>query len=104
MGLLALIGLLHLMLLWSGDILLLYALAGLLLPLFRNVPDRKLLAIAAALVFCPVLMDALKVFQATGLTSPPRWGAQYGISTASAGLRTRISADGWWTGNIIPTF
>ena len=62
MGLLALIGLLHLMLLWSGDILLLYALAGLLLPLFRNVPDRKLLAIAAALVFCPVLMDALKVF------------------------------------------
>lgn len=43
MGLLALIGLLHLMLLWSGDILLLYALAGLLLPLFRNVPDRKLL-------------------------------------------------------------
>lgn len=28
MGLLALIGLLHLMLLWSGDILLLYALAG----------------------------------------------------------------------------
>lgn len=61
MGLLALIGLLHLMLLWSGDILLLYALVGLLLPLFRNVPDGKLLAMAAALVFCPVLMDALKV-------------------------------------------
>lgn len=61
MGILALIGLLHLMLLWSGDILLLYALTGLLLPLFRNVPDRKLLAMAAVLVFCPVLMDALKV-------------------------------------------
>lgn len=61
MGILAVIGLLHLMLLWSGDILLLYALTGLLLPLFRNVPDRKLLAMAAVLVFCPVLMDALKV-------------------------------------------
>lgn len=61
MGILALIGLLHLMLLWSGDILLLYALTGLLLPLFRNVPDRKLLAMAAVLVFCPILMDALKV-------------------------------------------
>lgn len=61
MGILALIGLLHLMLLWSGDILFLYALTGLLLPLFRNVPDRKLLATAAVLVFCPVLMDILKV-------------------------------------------
>lgn len=61
MGILALFGLLHLMLLWSGDILLLYALTGLLLPLFRKVPDRKLLATAAVLVFCPVLMDILKV-------------------------------------------
>lgn len=61
MGILALIGLLHLMLLWSGDILLLYALTGLLLPLFRKVPDRKLFATAAVLVFCPVLMDILKV-------------------------------------------
>lgn len=60
MGILALIGLLHLMLLWSGDILLLYALTGMLLPLFRNMPDRKLLATAAVLVFCPVLMDVLK--------------------------------------------
>lgn len=61
MGILALFGLLHLMLLWSGDILLLYALTGLLLPLFRKAPDRKLLATAAVLVFCPVLMDILKV-------------------------------------------
>lgn len=61
MGILAVIGLLHLMFLWSGDILLLYALTGLLLPLFRNVPDRKLLLIALILVFCPVLMDGLKV-------------------------------------------
>lgn len=61
MGILALFGLLHLMLLWSGDILLLYALTGLLLPLFRKVPDGKLLATAAVLVFCPVLMDILKV-------------------------------------------
>lgn len=61
MGILALFGLLHLMLLWSGDILLLYALTGFLLSLFRKVPDGKLLATAAVLVFCPVLMDILKV-------------------------------------------
>lgn len=61
MGILALFGLLHLMFLWSGDILLLYALTGLLLPLFRKAPDGKLLAAASVLIFCPVLMDILKV-------------------------------------------
>lgn len=60
MAILALIGFLHLMLLWSGDILLLYALTGMLLPLFRNVSDRKLLLLAAALLLFPVVMEALK--------------------------------------------
>ena len=44
MALLALIGGLHLIFLWSGDILLLYALLGMLLPLFRHLSDRRLLA------------------------------------------------------------
>ena len=43
MGILLLIGFLHLMFLWSGDILMLYALLGLLLPLFRNLSNRGLL-------------------------------------------------------------
>jgi uncharacterized protein len=57
---LVVIGFLHLMFIWSGDILLLYALLGMLLPLFRNVSDKKLLIISAALIFFPVVMDALK--------------------------------------------
>jgi uncharacterized protein len=60
MAALAVIGFLHLMFVWSGDILLLYALLGMLLPLFRNLSDRKLLTVAAALILFPVVMDALK--------------------------------------------
>ena len=42
---LATIGFLHLMFIWSGYILLLYALLGMLLPLFRHVSDRVLLGL-----------------------------------------------------------
>jgi len=58
---LIIIGLLHLFLLWAGDILLLYALVGLMLPLFKNTPNRKLLIISAVLIFFPIVMDAFKV-------------------------------------------
>lgn len=57
MFLLACIGFLHLMFIWSGDILMLYALLGMLLPLFRHASDRTLLAWAAALLFIPVGID-----------------------------------------------
>lgn len=59
MVLLALIGGLHLIFLWSGDILLLYALLGMLLPLFRHLSDRRLLAAALALLFIPVCIDTV---------------------------------------------
>lgn len=61
MVILAVIGFLHLMLLWSGDILLLYALIGMLLPLFVKMSDRKLILFAVALLFVPVVLDTLKV-------------------------------------------
>ena len=53
------IGLLHLLFLWSGDILMLYAAMGMLLPLFRRLPARKLLAAAGFFLVLPVLSDAL---------------------------------------------
>ena len=61
MCVLALIGFVHLLCLWAGDILLLYALVGLALPLFLKISDRKLLVIAAILVFVPVAVDAFRV-------------------------------------------
>ena len=57
MGVLAAIGLLHMMLLWSGDILLLYALMGMLLPLFRRCSDRSLLGWAVFFLLLPVGID-----------------------------------------------
>jgi len=58
---LLLMGLAHSLLLWEGDILLLYALIGLLLPLFRNVPDKKLIFLWALFIMFPIFMDLIKV-------------------------------------------
>ncbi|MDR1402734.1 MAG: DUF418 domain-containing protein [Tannerellaceae bacterium] len=54
-------GLFHLLFLWAGDILVLYASLGLLLPLFRNVSNKKLLVYAGILLLFPVVIDALIV-------------------------------------------
>lgn len=58
---LILFGLAHLLLFWEGDILMLYGLIGLLLPLFRNVSDRNLLICFVCLILFPLVMDILKV-------------------------------------------
>ncbi len=57
MAVLLLIGFLHLMFIWSGDILMLYALLGMLLPLFRHASNKTLLLTAAALLAIPVVID-----------------------------------------------
>lgn len=90
MAALALIGLLHATLLWWGDILLTYALVGLLLPLFRRLGDRALVAtgLAVALLLPPLLSPWLRewvmtmapraqVYAAavTGLSSGTLWQA-----------------------------
>lgn len=54
---LALIGALHLRFMWEGDILLLYAMVGMLLPLFRSTSNRTLLIVSAGLVLSPILFD-----------------------------------------------
>jgi len=64
------IGFLHLMFIWSGDILLLYALGGLLLMLFVKVADRHLLAIALMLILLPVGLDALTEFRGVDFAGP----------------------------------
>lgn len=48
------IGLAHILLVWPGDILALYALVGLLLVLLRRLSDRALLVTAAVLLLVPV--------------------------------------------------
>ena len=58
---LLLIGAAHMFLLWEGDILFLYALIGLILPLFRKCSDKTLLILAAALILSPILLDCIYV-------------------------------------------
>lgn len=67
---LALIGGMHLMFLWGGDILLLYALLGMLLPLFRRVSNRSLITGAFVLLLIPVVVDFLCEITQTGLSEP----------------------------------
>ena len=53
---LLLIGLTHMQFVWEGDILTLYALLGLTLPMFARLSDRNLLLLAMGLIALPVLM------------------------------------------------
>ena len=70
MGMLLLFGFLHLMFIWSGDILMLYALLGMLLPLFRRVSDKKLLGWALFFLILPIAMDGVCEMTHTNLALP----------------------------------
>ena len=56
------IGAVHLFLLWEGDILFLYALIGMILPLFRKFSDKALLITAAVLILSPIILDCIYIF------------------------------------------
>ena len=58
---LLLIGAGHLLFLWEGDILFLYALIGMILPLFRKFSDKALLITAAALILSPIILDVIYI-------------------------------------------
>lgn len=70
MVILLLIGFLHLMFIWSGDILMLYALMGMLLPLFRNVSNRGLLVTSGIFLLLPILVDSVATICGVYLSAP----------------------------------
>lgn len=59
MAVLTVIGFVHLMTLWSGDILMLYALMGMLLPLFMRLSNKALLGWGLFFLFLPVVIDSM---------------------------------------------
>lgn len=81
-------GLVHSLLIWDGDILTLYALLGLLLPLFRPLTGRSLLAWSAALVFVVPIAGAA-LFDALG------WQPERYLYALSDSL---LAAFGWRPG------
>lgn len=71
------IGFFHLIALWAGDILILYAFLGLFLPLFRNLSDKKLLVSAVILLLFPVFIDACITLFDWNLSAPVIRATQY---------------------------
>ena len=70
MLILVIIGFLHLMFIWSGDILLLYAVGGLLLTLMIGLSDKSLFILALSLIMIPVGLDALIEFGGIDFPEP----------------------------------
>lgn len=94
MALLTLIGFLHLMFIWSGDILMLYALLGMCLPLLRNMSDRGLLRTAAFFLLLPIVVDAVTQVLGVSLSAPAvreqwRYCDRYGITEENFGYWLR---------------
>ncbi len=86
MVVLLLIGLGHLIFLWAGDILILYATAGMLLPLFRRASDRGLLWCAAGLLLVPIAVDG-----AVGIFG---WDLSAGVDRATRYFHDRAGITG----------
>lgn len=74
---LLLIGLAHLILFWAGDILILYAAVGMLLPLFRRMSNGMLLLFSALLLALPVFMDGLVSLFGWNLSAPAVEATRY---------------------------
>ncbi len=88
---LAVIGYLHLQFFWSGDILLVYALTGLLLPLFANLSDKHLILISLAMLFAALAVDTFNViFEFV----PGAWLERIGEAIDA---KNGISDDNWRT-------
>jgi len=58
---LALFGIAHALLIWNGDILLLYALLGFSLPLLTRCKDKTLFILSILLICSPILLDSIRV-------------------------------------------
>ncbi|MBQ6186276.1 MAG: DUF418 domain-containing protein [Bacteroidales bacterium] len=82
-----LIGLCHLLFLWSGDILMLYAAMGMILPLFIRLSTRKILSAGGIFLVLPVVCEALFGTRLSDPLLAEQWRicALYGITEANFG-------------------
>ncbi len=84
MVVLAIIGWIHLRYFWEGDILLLYALLGMLLPLFNRLRDRWLLATAGVLLLIPIPLEYMVEQRIYNL--PEQLWRNYGSEVKASGV------------------
>ena len=102
MAVLLAFGLIHICLIWPGDILMLYALLGFTLPLFRPVSDRVLLILAFVLIF--VMPAALAWYLETfheGWAEPMRgWAMDLYVGAGGKGVSDADYFDELATGGL----
>ena len=89
-------GFAHLMLLWSGDILMLYAAMGMLLPFFWNCSDKTILRWAAFFLCLPIVSSTIVyTFNLTPCSwffmQMDYWQNRFGIGDWGEWLRDRQS-------------
>jgi uncharacterized membrane protein YeiB len=99
------LGLFHLLLIWNGDILVLYAVCGLLIVPFLRLPASMLAALGAAVIVLPYVVDLPirfptdEAMQAQAVAATRLWiGKFHGhprISLSRNGAVHRASAGGY---------
>lgn len=107
--LLALFGLAHMLLIWSGDILLVYALtAFVMVALFRKTPARRLWKWALAFIALPILLMWLGTasIELSRLDSEVHGEVMANLEQDEAGMREHVDraaevhAHGSWSENV----
>ncbi len=98
MIILAIIGCTHLMLVWNGDILLLYAIIGIILTFFRRMTDKSILIFALIFLLLPVAIDSICEYHGIILGSWPyeKWweyAYYYGINEDNFGTWLRDASN-----------
>jgi uncharacterized protein len=97
-----LLGLVHI-LIWSGDIVLFYAMLGFLLLPFRKFTDKTLLITGATLILLPIVLYAAKM-QWAWVNAPATFLKDIGIKidekllgiTGDATYNEWVKKAGWW--------
>jgi uncharacterized protein len=96
---LLLIGLAHALLVWSGDILVTYALCGLALLPFREVLGRALAVVGVALFLVPPAISLLLGLGAGALADDPAWQQALQAQAAHVALLARAQAEAYGNGD-----
>ena len=102
---LLLIGLVHTLLIWYGDILVTYALLGFVLVPFLRRGDRAVLRWAAAMLAAPIALYAL-LFAAAGQPAQPAAGGTEELPAVLASAAQSFAHGNYWqilAGNVVFT-
>ena len=102
---LLLLGLIHTLLIWFGDILVTYALLGFVLVPFLRRGDRAVLCWAAAMLAAPIGLYGL-LFAAAGQPAQPATGDTDGLPAVLASAAQSFAHGNYWqilAGNVVFT-